>query len=697
MGTALDLGSNVLTKLIRPHDETTRPADFPQDTPVAREQELAGGGGERRGDVHEQESSKKEIVLSPTKRGIPLMRESSTPGGSSFGGTDAETAPGGAEGESSFVTDVKWAPGFAQNLETVLTALAPVKKFILLLTARKRAEKKSKDMMMTMSLRKGIIAFPDLWKPSAIAELENVFTKALVPVDWEKDRNKFHDCVIPGHMLQDEKKDASNAITGLKSRLVGSGNLQNPDDYPDTSAPTISYQALTIRESIACYRNEHRVTSDIAGAFLHGKHPEFEKPTFLRLCKLVTQLAVEKWPELKRFVYKGNLYCRADYEIYGTLIAARVWAATIMQALKDRGYTPNKWESCLWSRKVNGVDITVAVFVDDQRWFCISIKMIRDDIRYLNALFGKQKAMKVNEEKVASYLGLLWDTSVPGQTFITSPRHMQEILVMTPIKDTRATPGTETTMEIDETSEPLPEVQRVLYSKIVGKALFMGTRFRGDVLTVATHLTRRCTKATEDDWGKMIHLLQYFNGTKDYGLLLKPGKSLRMFHFADSALGNDDYQSTSGISSYCGDSGLRTHNGGGPVFCGTKRQKYRSGNSAHAELGCLSDFLPYMIWSRNFLIECGVPEASEPALIWEDNEACIQLATRGRAAAGQMSRHLALRMFVVKEYLDAGELRISHIPTEEQRGDLLTKSVTGKQFHSLVPTIVSPPPVALKE
>ena len=104
-----------------------------------------------------------------------------------------------------------------------------------------------------------------------------------------------------------------------------------------------------------------------------------------------------------------------------------------------------------------------------------------------------------------------------------------------------------------------------------------------------------------------------------------------------------------------------------------------------------------MIWSRNFLIDCGVPEASEPALIWEDNEACIQLATRGRAAAGQMSRHLALRMFMVKEYLDAGELRISHIPTGEQRGDLLTKSVIGKQFHSLVLTIVSPPPVAFKE
>lgn len=225
----------------------------------------------------------------------------------------------------------------------------------------------------------------------------------------------------------------------------------------------------------------------------------------------------------------------------------------------------------------------------------------------------------------------------------------------------------------------------------------MGTRFRGDVLTVATHLTRRCTKANKDDWGKLIHLLQYFNGTKEYGLLLKPGKSLRLYHFADSALGNDDYQSTSGISSYCGDSGLRTHNGGGPVFCGTRRQKYRSTNSAHAELGCLSDFLPYMIWSRNFLIECGVPEASEPALIWEDNEACIQLATRGRAAAGQMSRHLALRMFVVKQHLDEGELRIAHIPTEEQRGDLLTKSVTGKQFHGLVFTIVSPPPGAPKE
>ena len=600
--------------------------------------------------------------------------------------------------EPSFVSNVEWVNGsdfssgsLVNNIEYALATMPALANVLKLAVARKRVRVKAKkELMMSISIRQGMKMYPDLWRPSAIAELENVFAKALVPIDWAKEKEKYRDCVCPSMMLQDMKKDANGNETILKSRLVGGGNRQNPDDVGDTSAPTISYSALLIRETIACFRNEHRMTSDVSGAFLHAKHPPSEKPVIIMLSELVTNLACDIWPELRKLVYKGRLYARSDYEIYGTLLAAKLWAATLMDALEKRGYKPNRWEPCLWNRDVNGVQISCAIFVDDQRWYCLTIEIIRDDIAYLNSLFGKPKPMKSCGDKITGYIGLVWDCSKDHECRVTCPKHMKELLELVPITGTRASPGTDDAMEVVEESPKLPEPQRILFTKVVCKALYICTHVRGDALTVTTHLTRRCTKANEDDWEKMIHLLQYFNGTQGYGLLLKPGKSLRLVFYCDASAGNDSLHSTSGTCGYLGDSGFGAHNGGNPIFWGSKRQKYVATASAHAELGCLSDYLPQMLWTRYVLIDQGIESANDPFVVFEDNEACISFAERGRAAVGPMSKHLRLRMFLVKEYIDEQELRMAYIMTDLQRADLLTKSVTGTQFKRLVRTLVHP-------
>ena len=45
--------------------------------------------------------------------------------------------------------------------------------------------------------------------------------------------------------------------------------------------------------------------------------------------------------------------------------------------------------------------------------------------------------------------------------------------------------------------------------------------------------------------------------------------------------------------------------------------------------------------------------------------------------------HIAIRFFFVKDKIDAGEVQVEHLPTEDMIADLLTKPLQGQQFYNL--------------
>ena len=55
-----------------------------------------------------------------------------------------------------------------------------------------------------------------------------------------------------------------------------------------------------------------------------------------------------------------------------------------------------------------------------------------------------------------------------------------------------------------------------------------------------------------------------------------------------------------------------------------------------------------------------------------------------------MTRHMRMRLIWLKEHFDNQALRMAHLPTEQMRTEIMTKSVSGKHFESLFRTIVNP-------
>jgi hypothetical protein len=56
------------------------------------------------------------------------------------------------------------------------------------------------------------------------------------------------------------------------------------------------------------------------------------------------------------------------------------------------------------------------------------------------------------------------------------------------------------------------------------------------------------------------------------------------------------------------------------------------------------------------------------------------LESNGRKSAGKRSRHLNIRYFFVTDQKEKGNISIKFCPTDQMRGDYMTKPLHGKKF-----------------
>ena len=67
----------------------------------------------------------------------------------------------------------------------------------------------------------------------------------------------------------------------------------------------------------------------------------------------------------------GKLYVKVEKALYGTLDAARIWYDKITGVLLSMGYTQNVVDKCVFNKLVDGVQVTIMLYVDDLLATCI--------------------------------------------------------------------------------------------------------------------------------------------------------------------------------------------------------------------------------------------------------------------------------------------------------------------------------------
>jgi hypothetical protein len=159
------------------------------------------------------------------------------------------------------------------------------------------------------------------------------------------------------------------------------------------------------------------------------------------------------------------------------------------------------------------------------------------------------------------------------------------------------TPAKKDLFTVDDGSEQLDERQGEFFHSIVAKLLYVSKRAHTDAQLAIAFLCTRVSCSTEQDWKKLIRLLQYFNGTLDMPLILGADSLAKSKLWVDAAYAvhNDMKSHTGGATSL----------GRGAIMCKSTKQNLNIKSSTEAKVVRSSDYLPNIIWARIFLAKQG--------------------------------------------------------------------------------------------
>jgi hypothetical protein len=356
--------------------------------------------------------------------------------------------------------------------------------------------------------------------------------------------------------------------------------------------------------------------------------------------------------------------------LYGCIESAKLWYNTLSARLGGLGFIPNTKDKCVFNKQTkSGVQFTVCVYVDDLLCTCRDAKELQWLYEELKVAYG---TITLHEGKIHSYLGQTFDFSEHGKVKITMEKYVADMLNVYDVRGTAATPATNDLFVIYDDGVPLSaEIKEKFHSR-VAKLLFLAKRVRPDILTSIIFLSTRVNSPTEQDWSKLARVLKYINATAELGIVLEGSRGLQIFAYADASYGvHADYKSHTGALISLG---------GGPIWAKSSKQKLNSKSSTEAELIGVSDALSQILWTREFLQCQGYDVA--PVKLYQDNTSTMALANNGCSNA-ERTRHIAIRFFFVKDKIEAQEVELVHLGTNEMVADLLTKPIQGEKFRYL--------------
>jgi hypothetical protein len=191
-----------------------------------------------------------------------------------------------------------------------------------------------------------------------------------------------------------------------------------------------------------------------------------------------------------------------------------------------------------------------------------------------------------------------------------------------------------------------------------------------DIQEAVALLCTRVKSPNEDDWRKLIHLLEYINATRADVLTLSVDDLSVVKWYVDASFAvHPDFKSHTGA--------VMTY-GGGAVMAMSRKQKLNTRSSTEAELVGVDDAMTMILWTKLFLEAQGY--RIDKNVLYQDNKSTILLAKNGKASSSKRTRALNIRYFFVTDQVEKGNLEIEYCPTGEMLADMLTKPLTGALF-----------------
>ena len=526
------------------------------------------------------------------------------------------------------------------------------------------------------SINAGVKKYGAEGKESAVKEINNLLkNECFGETDYDKLTQEQKDRALPILMFMILKRNGE-----IKTRGVANGSVQRLyTNKDDVTSPTPDYHSFKYVCAVAALEKRDVATIDLPGFFLQTEQ-EGEQ-ILLKLTGSVAVLLAEMDPgKWKKHMRKENgryvIYVVCNKAIYGTMNAALLAYKKLAKLLKDWGFVMNPYEPCLWNKMVGKHQLSMLFHIDDILMSHKKSEIVTLFIRKLEAEYGKLEALKICRGLVHEYLGQTLDFTVEGEVRLSQYDFIRKLWDTLPDsmkkgkRNTAAPPYLfKTDADNSEEDCELDDARQEDYHTITAKSLWLGQRSRPDMgLSVGYHCTR-IKKATEYDWSKLGHLMQYMWTWRFLPLIIAIVGDRMIISIDGSHMVHADTK---------GHSGLFATMGKGAVINVAKKIGLVTSSSTETEIVSTGERINKCTWFR-YMREAQGEQVREDLLL-QDNKSCILLQKNYPFSVKKGSKHIHVRYFLTADKVERKELKILFCPTEEMTSDFNTKPLQGSKF-----------------
>ncbi|KAJ4801076.1 hypothetical protein LUZ62_052322 [Rhynchospora pubera] len=486
------------------------------------------------------------------------------------------------------------------------------------------------------------------WRLAMAAELDALAHNAT----WELVPPPSDAHVVGSKWLFRIKYKPDGSIEKYKARLVAKGYSQLEGiDYYETFSPVVKPSTVRVVLSIAISHNWPLHQLDVNNAFLHG---DLEETVFM-----------EQPPGFSDTLYPNHV-CKLKKAIYGLKQAPRAWFFKLKEFLTTHQFVSSQCDHSLFILKTTSTIMYLLVYVDDIIITGNSPKAIDKLIKTLDAEFS------IKDLGELSYFLGIQVSSFHKNLHLSQHRYLQTVLTRAAMADAKPcqTPM-QAGIQPSKFEGSLLENPH-MYRSIVG-ALQYATITRPDLTFAVNKASQFVAAPTEKHWQLVKRILRYIRGTLHHGLIIKPSTDLSIHAYCDADWAGcpDDRRSTTGYAVYMGCN---------LISWSAKKQATVSRSSTEAEYRSLAVTTQEVLWLNYLLLELGYVTKHVPTL-WCDNLGATFLAANPVFHA--RTKHIELDFHFVREKVNAKQLSVRFICSNDQLGDIFTKSLAKARFHCI--------------
>ncbi|XP_062104486.1 secreted RxLR effector protein 161-like [Humulus lupulus] len=215
------------------------------------------------------------------------------------------------------------------------------------------------------------------------------------------------------------------------------------------------------------------------------------------------------------------------------------------------------------------------------------------------------------------------------------------------------------------------KMEEIPYAKAIGSVMYAMISTRPDIAYVVSTLSRFMSNPGEDHWKGLKWLLRYLKTTSDYGLKFeKGGDDLKLEGYvdADYASNRDTRKS---MTSYC--FMLNTC----CINWKSQQQHVVALSTTEAEFMAVTEAFKEATWIKGILQEISMLKGR--VYVFSDSQSAIHLSKN--PVYHERSKHIDIRMFWIRDNIEAGEINLEKVPTEENPADAGTKVLSVSKFN----------------